>query len=397
MRRQGRISAAAVLTGLAIVAGACGSSKTSSSTTTTTAASTSSSAAVTTAAPATTQAPAATTAAPATTLAPQKVGLLYDITGRGDKSFNDAAARGLDKAKAEFGVVAAESTPVKADGSDRTSRLDTVVADGNKLVIGVGFLWNAAITKGSQDHAGTQFLLIDDVSMLPGPDGKMFTADDVAPANVRDATFAEEQGSYLVGVAAALKTKTKKVGFVGGVQISLIQKFEAGFTAGVHSVDATIKVDAKYISQPPDFTGFNNAAKGQEIAKAMYGAGEDVVYAAAGASGTGVFQAAKGASTAAKKVWGIGVDSDQYNTVGADLQAYVLTSMVKHVEVAVYEAIRDFVGGKYTDDHKVYDLKAGGVGYATSGGFVDDIKDKLETAKAAIIAGTIVVPTAPGK
>jgi basic membrane protein A len=325
----------------------------------------------------------------------QKIGLLYDITGRGDKSFNDAAAAGLDKAKTDFKVVGQESTPTAADGSDRKDRLDTVAAGGNKLIIGVGFLWNAAITQGSQDHPDVSFGLIDDVSLLPGPDGKAFTADDVPPKNVRDMTFAEEQGSYLVGVAAGLKSTTKKVGFIGGVQTDLIKKFEAGYVAGVKSVDPAITIDIKYITQPPDFTGFNNAAKGKEIANAMYSAGEDIVYAAAGASGSGMFQAAKDASAKGTKVWGIGVDSDQYNTVGADLQQFVLTSMVKHVEVAVYEIIRDFAQGKYTADHKIYDLKAGGVGYATSGGFVDDIKDKLDAAQADIISGKITVPTAP--
>jgi len=394
MRRNRRMYAAlAVLTGLSLVSAACGSS---SKTTT----NTSGAASVTTGASSQTTAPAAVTTAPSsvTTSGPavqpgQKVGLLYDITGRGDKSFNDAAAAGLDKAKAEFKIAAQESTPTAADGSDRKDRLETVVTGGNKLVIGVGFLWNAAITQGSQDHPDVSFGLIDDVSLLPGPDGKPFTADDVPPKNVRDMTFAEEQGSYLVGVAAGLKTTTKKVGFIGGVQTDLIKKFEAGFVAGVKSVNPAITVDVKYITQPPDFTGFNNAAKGKEIANGMYGAGEDIVYAAAGASGTGMFQAAKDASAKGTKVWGIGVDSDQYNTVGADLQQYVLTSMVKHVEVAVYEIIRDFVQGKYTADHKVYDLKAGGVGYATSGGFVDDIKDKLEAVKADIISGKVTVPT----
>ena len=370
MRRNGRITAASALAGLALVAAACGSSK--SATTTTTAGAT-------------------TTAKPAV-----NVGLLYDITGRGDKSFNDAAANGLDKAKTDFGVVGAESTPTKSDGSDRTPRLDTIVTGGNGLVIGVGFLWNAAVTKGSQDHPNTKFVLIDDVSMLPGPDGKPFTADDVPPTNVRDSTFAEEQGSYLVGVAAALKTKTKKVGFIGGVQNGLIQKFEAGFVAGVKSIDPSITVDVKYITQPPDFTGFNAASKGQEIANGMYGKGEDIIYAAAGASGIGMFTAAKAASASGTKVWGIGVDSDQYNTVGADLAPYVLTSMIKHVEVAVYEAIKAYVDGTFTAEHIIYDLKAGGVGYSTTGGFIDDIKAKVDAAAADITSGKVTVPTKPG-
>jgi basic membrane protein A len=394
MRRNRRMYAAvAVLTGLSMVSAACGSS--TKTTTNTTGASSQ------TTAPATqTTAPSATTAPSSGTTAPtfekgQKIGLLYDITGRGDKSFNDAAAAGLDKAKADFGIVAAESTPTAPDGSDRKDRLETIVAGGNKLVIGVGFLWQPAISQGSQDHPDTSFGLIDDVAAAVGPDGKPFTADDITPTNVRDMTFAEEQGSYLVGVAAALKSTTKKVGFIGGVQTDLILKFEAGYVAGVKSVDPAITVDVKYITQPPDFTGFNSAAKGKEIAVGMYGAGEDIIYAAAGASGSGMFQAAKDASAKGTKVWGIGVDSDQYNTVGADLQQFVLTSMVKHVEVAVYEIIRDFVQGKFTADHKVYDLKAGGVGYATSGGFVDDIKDKLDAAAADIVAGKVTVPTKP--
>ncbi|MEP6661823.1 MAG: BMP family ABC transporter substrate-binding protein [Acidimicrobiales bacterium] len=395
MRRNRRMYAAvAVLTGFSMVSAACGSSTKTTTNTTGASAQTTAPSSQTTAAAAVTTAPASGTTAP-TFEKGQKIGLLYDITGRGDKSFNDAAAVGIDKAKADFGVVGAESTPTAPDGSDRKDRLETIVAGGNKLVIGVGFLWQPAISNASQDHPDVSFGLVDDVAAYVGPDGKAFTADDVTPTNVRDMTFAEEQGSYLVGVAAALKTKAKKVGFIGGVQTSLIQKFEAGFVAGVKSVDPAITVDIKYITQPPDFTGFNNAAKGKEIANAMYGAGEDIVYAAAGASGTGMFQAAKEYSAKGTKVWGIGVDSDQYNTVGADLQQYVLTSMVKHVEVAVYEIIRDFVQGKFTADHKIYDLKADGVGYATSGGFVDDIKDKIDAAQADIISGKVTVPTKP--
>src|SRR6266851_824335 len=358
MRRNRRMYAAlAVLTGLSLVSAACGSSSKTTTNTTGASSVTTGASSQTTTGPSATTAPAAVTTSP-TFEKGQKIGLLYDITGRGDKSFNDAAAAGLDKAKADFGVVAAESTPTAADGSDRKDRLETIVAGGNKLVIGVGFLWQPAISQGSQDHPDTSFGLVDDVAAAVGPDGKPFTADDITPTNVRDMTFAEEQGSYLVGVAAALKSKTKKVGFIGGVQTDLIKKFEAGYVAGVKSVDPAITVDVKYITQPPDFTGFNNAAKGKEIAVGMYGGGEDVVYAAAGASGSGMFQAAKDASAKGTKVWGIGVDSDQYNTVGADLQQFVLTSMVKHVEVAVYEIIRDFVEGKFTADHKVYDLKA---------------------------------------
>jgi len=310
----------------------------------------------------------------------QKVGLLYDITGRGDKSFNDSAAAGLDKAKTDFGVIGAESTPTKSDGSDRTQRLETVIAGGNNMVVAVGYLWADGVTAGAKAHPNVSFAIVDSV---------------VAQPNVLSMVFATEQSSYLVGVAAALKSKTKHVGFIGGVHSDLIKGFQAGYDAGVHSVDPSIKIDDKYISEPPDSSGFNDAAKGKEIATGMYSGGADIVYAAAGASGTGMFQAAKEYSGKGPKVWGIGVDSDQYYTVDSSLQPYVLTSALKKVDVAVYGAIRDYVQKNFTGGTKNYDLKSNGVDYSTSGGFVDDIKVKLEAAKAAIISGQVVVPTKP--
>ena len=165
-------------------------------------------------------------------------------------------------------------------------------------------------------------------------------------------TFAEQQGSFLVGAAAAMKSETGHIGFIGGVENDLIKKFEAGYLAGAKQVNPDITVDVKYISQPPDFSGFNDPAKGKEIAAAMYQGGADIVYAAAGGSGLGMFQAAKEYSDANNtEVCGIGVDSDQILTVGADLEPYVMTSMLKRVDVAVYNTIADYLEGSAKVGH----------------------------------------------
>jgi basic membrane protein A len=161
-------------------------------------------------------------------------------------------------------------------------------------------------------------------------------------------------------------------------------------------VKPDISVDVKYISQPPDFSGFTDPAKGKEIASAQFASGIDVVYAAAGGSGSGMFNAAKEYSTANNThVWGIGVDSDQYKTLGdASLQPYVLSSMLKKVDVAVYDAIKRAVDGETIGGaHTIYDLKVGGIDYATTGGYLDDIKSQLDDLKKQIIDGDITVPT----
>jgi basic membrane protein A len=214
---------------------------------------------------------------------------------------------------------------------------------------------------------------------------------------VTSLTFAEEQGSYLVGAAAALKSKTGKIGFVGGVNTPLIKKFEAGYVAGAKKINPNISVQIKYLTEPPDFTGFSDPAKGSEAALGMYSAGADIVYHAAGGSGVGVFQAAKQASAGGTKVFAIGVDSDQYNSIGdPTLQPFILTSMEKHVNVAVFDTINDFVNGQLAKGtNPVFDLKNDGVGFSTSGGLVDDIKAQLDGLKADIISGKITVPTTP--
>ena len=378
MRKTKRFAALALTASLFVVA-ACGDDEeeavtTDAATETTAAAAPDTTAA---AAPDTTAAAATdTTAAAEEPAEAASVGLLFDVTGRGDKSFNDAAAAGLDQATAELGITPSESTPT-GDG-DRADRLNLLVDDGNELVIGVGFLWGDAITAGAEANPDTSFAIIDSVIDAP---------------NVASLVFAENEGSFLVGVAAGLKSQTGKVGFIGGVENDLIRNFEVGFTAGVQAANPDAEVLVQYISQPPDFSGFNDPAKGKEIAAAMYADGADIVYSAAGGSGLGAFEAAKEAGEPGT-VWAIGVDSDQYNLVSADLQPYILTSMLKKVDVAVYETIKAFSEGNFTAGVQVFNLATDGVGYSTSGGFVDDIVDQIDEFAQQIIDGTIEVPTA---
>jgi basic membrane protein A and related proteins len=312
-----------------------------------------------------------------------KVGLAYDIGGRGDKSFNDAAAAGLEKAKTDLNVETKElSAAANETENDKYNRLKLLCTTGYNPVIAVGFVYagvdpaNGPVSKAAKDCPSTKFAIIDSV---------------VTAGNVAGLVFAEEQGSYLVGVAAALKSTTGHVGFIGGCKVDLIGKFEAGYVAGAKAVKADIKVDVNYLSTVADkCSGFNDPAKGKTAAAGMYDGGADIVYAAAGGSGTGVFQAAK---EKGKKA--IGVDSDQYNTVDPSLKDVIMTSMLKRVDTAVFNFVRDFGAGQFTAGPQTFDLKKDGVGYSTSGGFVDDIKAQLEDYKSKIISGSITVPTKP--
>jgi len=309
------------------------------------------------------------------------VGLVFDIGGRGDQSFNDSAAAGLDGAAADIGVNASEAS-ANNDGSNREELLN-LQADESDLVFGIGFLFAEPMTNAATANPDVNFAIVDDGSIdLP---------------NVAGLTFAEHEGSFLVGAAAALKTESNKVGFIGGVNIELIQRFEAGFVAGVHHINPDIEIDIQYLTEPPDFTGFTDPAAGKVVAQSMFEGGADIVYHAAGGSGSGLFQAAKEYSEANDtKVWAIGVDSDQYNLPAlADVREYILTSMLKRVDVAVYNTIEAQVAGSFTPGLNVFDLSVDGVGYATSGGFIDDITDQLEDLKQQIIDGAISVPDTP--
>jgi basic membrane lipoprotein Med (substrate-binding protein (PBP1-ABC) superfamily) len=310
-----------------------------------------------------------------------KVGLAFDIGGRGDQSFNDSAAAGLDRVKKDLSITTEEisAKPDEPD-ADKESRLRLLANKGYNPVIGVGFAYTTSIVKVAKDFPDTKFLVVD--------------ADQckVEGANVAGACFSEEQGSYLVGAAAALKSKTGTIGFIGGVNVPLIHKFQAGYEAGAKAARPDIKiVPAKYLTQPPNFDGFKNPALGNEAAKGQLDAGADVIYHAAGGAGIGVIKTA-----GADGKWAIGVDSDQYNQPAvADVKNHILTSMVKRVDVAVFDFVSSVSDNSFKAGTKKYDLSNDGVGYATSGGHVEDIKAKLEAYKADIKSGKITVPVKP--
>ena len=308
-----------------------------------------------------------------------KVGLAYDIGGRGDKSFNDSAAAGLDKAKTELGLEIKELSAKEGESdADKEARLRLLAQGGYNPVIAVGFLYGNALKKVAAQFPKTQFGVVD--SVVEGA------------TNVTGLTFAEQEGSFLVGAAAALKSKTGNVGYIGGCLIPLLQKFEAGFAAGAKAVKPDIKVQVKYLSNPPTCKGFSDTAGAVEAANGQYDGGADVIFAAAGGSGTGVFQSAK-----AKSKLAIGVDSDQHESASADLKPVIMSSMLKRVDVAVFDFAKSIKDGSPLTGVQVFDLKKDGVGYATSGGMVDDIKTKLEDYKQQIISGAIKVPAEPGK
>lgn len=314
-----------------------------------------------------------------------KIGLAYDVGGRGDQSFNDSAYAGLERAVDELDATCVEAN-AQTDDNDQTraERLRTLAEGGYNPVVAVGYLYSPAAAEVAPDYPDVDFAVIDGFSTTIATD-----ADNLA-----DLTFAENEGSYLVGVAAALKSENDHVGFVGGVDGALIQKFEAGFVAGVESVKPDAQIDVQYLTQDQNdaATGYENPSGGRAAAEAMYQDGADVVYHAAGKSGLGVFQAA---AAAGEGNWAIGVDSDQYLTAPEDQQPRILTSMLKRIDTAVFEAANAVAEDSWQSGFVTYDLQAEGVGYSTSGGFVDDIQDQIDAAGEQIISGEIEVPAEP--
>lgn len=322
----------------------------------------------------------------------RQIGMAFDVGGRGDLSFNDLAAAAWDQGKRDYGYIGRELAP-DAGGENREENLRLLAETGHEMIVANGFAFAQNVWRVGTEFPEVIFAITDDC-----PQDDTFTV--VEMDNVRCMLFAEEQGSFLVGAAAALKSKTGTIGFIGGVEVPLIKKFQAGFEAGAKYVNPDITIlPAVYLTQVPDFTGFNDPVKGKEAALALYGQDADVVYHAAGGSGLGLFQAAGELSTDDNFLWAIGVDSDQYNVIlegdTPELADHILTSMLKRVNVAVGRAITDYLEGTFTPGPLVHDLAIDGVGYSTSGGFVDDIADQLEELKAQIIDGTIVVPTEP--
>ena len=316
-----------------------------------------------------------------------KVGIAYDVGGRGDRSFNDSAWAGMEKAIEDLDASCTEAKAAAGENdTQREERLRTLADQGFNPVVAVGFIYSPAAAKVAAEFPDTNFAVIDGYSQ--------FLTGDEQLKNLVDLTFAEEQGSYLVGVAAALKSEAKHVGFVGGTHGDLIKKFEAGYTAGVQSVDPSIKVEVKYLTEDPNDgkVGFENPSGGKLAAEGQLDKGADVIYHAAGKSGNGVFEAVEAAG---EGNMAIGVDSDQYLTASESQKPFILTSMLKRIDTAVYDYIKANDDGQSPSGNVTYDLKSDGVGYSTSGGFVDDIKDQIDAAAEQIKSGEVKVPTAP--
>ncbi|MGH3759106.1 BMP family lipoprotein [Actinophytocola sp.] len=312
-----------------------------------------------------------------------KVGLAFDIGGRGDASFNDSAAAGLDQAIEQMGVKKENTKELTATDQEsesaKQSRLRQLAQEGRNPIVAVGFAYSAAAAEVAKQYPNIQFAVVD--GFVEG-----------APKNVTFLGFAEHEGSFLVGVIAALKSESCTIGFVGGVNIPLIQKFQAGFEQGVKAVAPEAKIVSNYITEAGDLTGFTDAPKGEVLAKGLIDQGADVVYHAAGASGKGVFAAAKAAD-----VMAIGVDSDQYNqkTV-AEYKDVIISSMLKRVDVAVYNYIAAVASNDLASLPEVFDLKVDGVGYSTSGGKIDaETEEWVEAYKQQIIDGEITVSDTP--
>ncbi|WP_309571891.1 BMP family ABC transporter substrate-binding protein [Deinococcus sp.] len=343
-----------------------------------------------------------------------RVGMAYDAGGKFDKSFNQSAYEGSLRGVKTLGVQVKDFEP--SDPSQVIQGIRSFANEGFDLTIGVGFANNASISQVAKENPDLAFGLVDDVS---------------PEKNVASLTFQEEQGSYLVGYIAGMNSSTGVVGFVGGMDIPLIHKFEAGYTAGVKAANPSAKVIAQYVGTTPD--AWNNPGKAKEIAGSMRSKGADIIFAAAGASGNGVIDYvkqtqcvkaanlpssvkfmsdnyAKVAKSASYKsacagntrpLFFIGVDSNQ-NYLGdfdknpATLN-HGLTSMLKRVDNAVYTLISDVKANKFVGGQKVFGLKEGGVGYAVdqyNRALISSAQVlKAEAAKARIISGAIKVPT----
>jgi len=318
-----------------------------------------------------------------------KVGIAYDGSGRGDKSFNDAAYEAIKKSVTDFSITCVEATPSGNDNdAARVERLTQLAEADLNPVIGTGYAYTAAVSTVAPLYPDTNFAVIDGYTAC----GKVCGLPNDATANMVDLTFAEEQGSYLVGVAAALKSESGHVGFVGGNTGPLITKFAAGFKAGAEATDPAIKVDLKFLTEDPSDidTSFFNPTGAKQAAEGMIDDGADIIFQAAGQSGLGAIDAI---AAAGEGHWAIGVDSDQYFTVSPAQQPYILTSMLKRVDTAIYEYIKAFKDGNPPSGGKVYDIAVDGVGYSTSGGFVDDIVPQLDEAATGLKSGDIVAPT----
>jgi basic membrane protein A len=308
--------------------------------------------------------------------APLQVGLVFDIGGRGDKSFNDAAYAGLEAAQKELGIQF--TTLETSEGADREAQLRQLAAGPAQIVFGVGFLFTDDVRALATEFPNKKFACVD-YTVNPG--------DTLSP-NLVALKFKEEEGSYLVGALAALLSKTHKVGFVGGMTIPLIKKFEAGYIAGVKAADPKCEVLVKYAGNTGN--AFKDPTKGKELALAEYHAGADIIYHASGSTGLGVFEAARELNKLA-----IGVDSDQYD----EAPGFILTSMVKRVDVAVLETIRAVKENRFEGGVKTFGVADDGVKWVyddrNKALVPDAVKAKVDSLRARIVRGEITAPTEP--
>ncbi len=296
-----------------------------------------------------------------------KPAIVFDMGGKFDKSFNESAYNGAEAFKKDSGIDYMEFEVTQV--SQREQAMKRMAKKGASIIIAMGFAQAAAVEKAAKANPDTKFTIIDMVVDLP---------------NVQSIVFKEHEGSFLVGMAAAMSSKTGKVGFIGGMDIPLIRKFALGYVEGAKYANPKAEVFQNMTGTTP--AAWNDPTKGGELAKSQFDRGADVVYAAAGGTGLGVLQAAKDSGKLA-----IGVDSNQnYLYPGT-----MLTSMTKRVDVAVKNAFASAKDGSWKAGIQVLGLKEGGVGYAVDKYNKDllsaDMLAKLEKARAEIIAGTLKV------
>ena len=297
-----------------------------------------------------------------------KPAVVYDMGGKFDKSFNEGVWNGVQKFTEETGIEVMEFEVTNE--TQREQAIRRMAERGATVVLGVGFAQADAIAKVSAEFPDTQFSIID-VGWLDGP-------------NLRQYVFKEHEGSYIVGVAAAKASQSGKVGFVGGMDIPLISKFACGYVGGVKSVNASAEVFQNMTGSTP--SAWNDPAKGAELTQSQIDRGADVVYHAAGGTGSGVIRAAADAGKLA-----IGVDSNQNGMAPGS----VLTSMLKRVDVAAYQTFMDARNGSFTSGVQVLGLAEGGVDWALDDNNASlvtaDMKAAVEAAKNDIISGKVVV------
>jgi len=304
----------------------------------------------------------------------RKVGLVFDVGGRGDKSFNDGAYRGLERAKKDLSVDFEYIEP--GPGADREAALRQLAnRDDINLILGIGFIFTDDITNIAKEFPNKNFACVD------------YTYDPTKtlPPNLVALNFKEEEGSFLVGALAALLTKTNVVGFIGGMQSPLIKKFEVGFFKGAKYVNSKCEVLIAYAGVSGD--AFKNPGKGKELALGQYSRGADIIYHASGVTGLGVIEAAR-----EKQKFVIGVDSDQYH----EAPGVILTSMTKVVDNSVFETIKQVKEGTFQGGRSVlFDLKSKGIDYIydsnNSNLIPEDIHQKVEEIRNKIITGEIKV------